>query len=182
MFGWGTVVVVVADGQLLLTRRQDFGVWCLPGGAIEPDEFVADAAVREAREETGLEVELTALLGIYFRPTTLSGATGHVVAFTARHVGGSLQPQPSEVLEARFFDFDQLPTPLVRLNLRIIDDAASRVGGSALWLQDMAWPFGPSVQGRQALYDLRDRSGLTPPDFYARYLDDLGPAGERRIV
>ena len=65
-----TVDVVIPDGQgkVLLIRRGHApyeGMWCFPGGMVDPGETVADAAVREVREETGLEVELDHVLGIY---------------------------------------------------------------------------------------------------------------------
>jgi ADP-ribose pyrophosphatase YjhB (NUDIX family) len=51
-----------------MIRRTDNGNWALTGGAIEMTESAADAAVRETREETGIQVEVTGLLGIYTDP------------------------------------------------------------------------------------------------------------------
>jgi len=56
---FGVTVVVIRDGQVLLQLRADFRVWNLPGGFVESGESLADAAVREVREETGLAVRLT---------------------------------------------------------------------------------------------------------------------------
>jgi 8-oxo-dGTP pyrophosphatase MutT (NUDIX family) len=99
-------LVAREDGAVLLIRRTDNGNWALPGGAIEMNESVADAAVRETFEETGIQVEVTGLLGIYSDP-------GHVIHFTsndevrrefsvvltARPVGGepTLSTESSEV-------------------------------------------------------------------------------------
>jgi 8-oxo-dGTP pyrophosphatase MutT (NUDIX family) len=99
-------VVAREDGAVLLIRRTDNGNWALPGGAIEMNESVADAAVRETFEETGIRVEVTGLLGVYSDP-------GHVIHFTsndevrrefsvvltARPVGGepTLSTESSEV-------------------------------------------------------------------------------------
>jgi hypothetical protein len=58
----GATVAILRDGKLLLTRREDFEVWCLPGGCVDEDESLADAARREAEEETGLKVRLTRLV------------------------------------------------------------------------------------------------------------------------
>ena len=63
----GAIVAIIQDGKILLTKRQDFEVWCLPGGHVDPWESVADAAKRESVEETGLEVELTRFIGVYSR-------------------------------------------------------------------------------------------------------------------
>ncbi|HET6187110.1 MAG TPA: NUDIX domain-containing protein [Trebonia sp.] len=71
------VAIVVNDaGEILLIRRTDNGNWALPGGAIEMTESVADAAVRETLEETGIQVEVTGLFGVYSDP-------GHVIHFTS---------------------------------------------------------------------------------------------------
>ena len=61
----GVNIAIIPDDKILLTERTDFEVWCLPGGEVEPGESLAQAALRETREETGLEVELTRLVGVY---------------------------------------------------------------------------------------------------------------------
>lgn len=70
------VVAAVRDpaGRLLLTRRADNGLIVLPGGRIELGETIAQAAVREVHEETGVEIEVTGVAGIYTDP-------GHVIAY-----------------------------------------------------------------------------------------------------
>jgi 8-oxo-dGTP pyrophosphatase MutT (NUDIX family) len=96
------VALVVSDaGDVLLIRRTDNGNWALPGGAIEMTESVADAAVRETLEETGIHVEVTGLLGIYSDPGHVIHFTSNdevrrefSVALTARPVGGELTPSP----------------------------------------------------------------------------------------
>jgi 8-oxo-dGTP pyrophosphatase MutT (NUDIX family) len=55
-------------GQILLVKHADTGLWVAPGGAIEPGETPADAAVREMWEETGLLVRLVRILGVYVGP------------------------------------------------------------------------------------------------------------------
>jgi len=62
------VIIEDARGWILLEKRSDNGMWGPPGGGIEPGESVAQAAVREVREETGLTVEVTRLLGVYSEP------------------------------------------------------------------------------------------------------------------
>ena len=174
----GCLVAVLDGDRVLLTKRQDFEVWCLPGGEVDPGEFVADAAIREAHEETGITVELIRQVGIYFRPKW----NNHVVVFAARAVEGTPVPRPAEVLETRYFDAHALPTDLVWWNRQPILDAIAGVGGSSVWHQDDVWPFGPDVQNRQAVYALRDQSGLSRAEFYARHLANPGPAGERRVI
>lgn len=89
---------VVADqqGRVLLVCRADSGNWALPGGAMNLGESVVDCAVREVREETGLVVEITGMVGIYTDPRhVIAYADGEVrqqfnVCLTARVLGGAL--------------------------------------------------------------------------------------------
>jgi len=57
--------------RILLTQREDNGRWCLPGGGMDPGESAAEACVREVLEETGLEVRVTKLVGVYTTPDIL---------------------------------------------------------------------------------------------------------------
>jgi 8-oxo-dGTP pyrophosphatase MutT (NUDIX family) len=67
MPGLAVIVAVIDDGKVLLTKREDFEVWCLPGGGVEDGESMAEAAIRETWEEAGIQVELTRLVGVYSR-------------------------------------------------------------------------------------------------------------------
>jgi ADP-ribose pyrophosphatase YjhB (NUDIX family) len=107
------------QGRILLLRRSD-GLWSVPGGGLEPGERLDQAVVREVREETGLEVEPTALIGVYSDPDySFAYPNGHqvqpIIAFFECHVvGGALQPDGDEILEARYFGpQDELP-PLLK--------------------------------------------------------------------
>ncbi|GAA4213843.1 NUDIX hydrolase [Actinocatenispora rupis] len=81
------------DGRLLLTRRADNGRWCLPGGAADVGESPSAAAVREVREETGLHVTATHLLGVYdsrLQPGPVRGWHAYTLVFGCRPDGGAL--------------------------------------------------------------------------------------------
>lgn len=122
-----SAVVTDGDGRVLLQRRRDNGLWALPGGALDMDESLPGAAVREVREETGLDVEITGLVGTYTDPRhIIAYSDGEVrrqfnVCFTAQVVGGSLAVS-EESTEVRFVpvgELDVLPAhPTQRLRLR----------------------------------------------------------------
>jgi len=85
-------VLVERDGEVLLVRRalgQRQGFWSFPAGFVEFGEDPAEAAVRECREETGLEVEITGLLDV-IGPEP-GGAASIVIVYRARPVGGKLR-------------------------------------------------------------------------------------------
>ena len=69
--GASALVFDEAREKILLTRRADNGRWCLPGGEMDPGESAAEACAREVLEETGLEVEVTKLVGVYTTPDLL---------------------------------------------------------------------------------------------------------------
>jgi ADP-ribose pyrophosphatase YjhB (NUDIX family) len=122
----GSALVVDQTGRVLLQRRTDSGNWSLPGGVMKLGETLGEAVVRETAEETGLEIELTGVLGIYTDPRhVIAYADGEVrqefvVAFTARAVGGELAVS-DESTDVRFVaaeELDQIPVhESVRLRL-----------------------------------------------------------------
>ncbi|NNM45024.1 NUDIX hydrolase [Knoellia koreensis] len=105
------------SGRVLLQRRGDAEqTWGLPGGAMELGETLEQTAVRETREETGLDVRPQELLGVYTGPlhTYANGdvVQSVVVMLIATQVGGSLSVDGSETVQLDWFDLDELPSPL----------------------------------------------------------------------
>lgn len=95
------VVVTDESDRILLIKRSDNDNWAVPGGAIDLGESVAQAAVRETKEETGIDCEITGLVGIYSDPKhlLLYTSNGEVrqefsIVLTGRVVGG--EPTPSD--------------------------------------------------------------------------------------
>ncbi len=87
------VVVVFEDGSIVLVKRKNppfKGCWALPGGFVEYGETVEEAAVREVKEETGLDIKLTKLIGVFSDPNR--DPRGHVVsiAYIGKPIGGQL--------------------------------------------------------------------------------------------
>ena len=101
------ILVIYQDGRVLMVRRAlepGRWRWSLPGGYVDQGEVVERAAEREALEETGLDVKITGLVGLF-------SELGHpvvVAAFGSQMTGGELASGP-EVLDVHFFPLDNLP-------------------------------------------------------------------------
>jgi ADP-ribose pyrophosphatase YjhB (NUDIX family) len=122
-----SAIVVDEAGRILLIRRSDNALWSIPGGAMEVGERIADAAIREVREETGLEVVPEAIVGIYSDPWhVVEYADGEVrqqfsICFACRRVGGELTTS-DESTEVGFFapaEIEAMPMhESIRLRIR----------------------------------------------------------------
>lgn len=117
-----TVDIVIEVGERIVLVRRKFPPpgWAIPGGFIDTGERAEEAAIREAHEETGLSVRLTALLGVYSDPArdprrpTLS--TVYVAVAEGSPVAGD------DAAEARLFGEDDLPAPLAFDHSAILAD------------------------------------------------------------
>ncbi len=124
----GGLLILNRNGDILLERRSDNGLWGLPGGRVEPGESLLQTALREAKEETGLTIVVTRLLGVY------SGPEDRIVSYPdnvvqlidilleASIVSGNLVCS-GESIELRFFPVGGFPpeteiVPPARLPLR----------------------------------------------------------------
>jgi 8-oxo-dGTP diphosphatase len=111
----GGALVADDEGRLLLVRRAHDpydGRWDIPGGFCGLRELPEDAAVREVREETGLDVDTTGLVGIWIDDYGDTGEVTLNVYFHARVVGGDPRPDLEEVAELGWFAPDELPAEL----------------------------------------------------------------------
>jgi 8-oxo-dGTP pyrophosphatase MutT (NUDIX family) len=175
----GVNTAVFHEGKVLLTKRDDFRIWCLPGGKVEDGETVPQGALRETFEETGLRVKLTGVIGIYSIPLT-STWVNLIISFKAEVIGGELNPQPGEVVDLRWFGRDEVPQELLWGQRQRILDAFDCERGGVAWKQSV--PF-HKVTGRAELYRMKDESGLNPAAFYAQqfgfedHRDDLSELG-----
>lgn len=105
-------VLIVKDDKILLQRRSDNNKWGLVGGLLELEETYAEAAIRECKEETGLDVELDYLLGVFHNYDMVwgNGDQAHTIGpiFKAHITGGDLRID-EESFELKFFAYDELP-------------------------------------------------------------------------
>ena len=111
----GVGAIIIEPPRVLLVKRAHppiQGQWSIPGGVLEVGEMVRDAAIREAREETGLVVEPGVLLGVFDRVLRDSEQRVQyhyvLIDFLCRRVGGELRAA-SDAEEVRWFTLDELP-------------------------------------------------------------------------
>ncbi len=122
--------LIIRNGRILFQRRTDNGRWGLIGGLVEMNETYSQAALREIREETGLEVELESFLGIFHNHNMVwsNGDAAHVISamFTARIVSG--EPRiDEESYELRFFGKEELPDVMDIANLPVPHEIKARL-------------------------------------------------------
>ncbi|MGW7516255.1 NUDIX domain-containing protein [Streptomyces sp. NPDC054796] len=109
-----SVFVRDEDGRLLMLRRVDNDLWTIPTGGVKKGETVGQAGVRECREETGLDVEVVGLVGVFSTPdhVIVYMHGDHVdevrqpinICLRARLLGGEVRPQLDEAAEVRWID------------------------------------------------------------------------------
>lgn len=161
-------VAVIQDGKILLTKRNDFHVWCLPSGGVEQGESVAEAAIRETKEETGIDIKLTRLVGMYSRLGGIPAVSAHAALFEARPIGGEIKIQPGETLEVRYFSLEEIPAEMFFGHRKRIEDSFTRVYGVTV-RQQTRFTAGPSLPYQELLESIRE-SGMRPQEFYMERL------------
>lgn len=107
-----TVVLNEDRSSVLLLLREDCRLWTLPGGRLEYEETLEQAAVRETLEETGYHIAIENQVGEYHRPTMPGGGDTKYV-FLAHVIGGVPLERGPETLRVGWFPLHTLPTPLV---------------------------------------------------------------------
>jgi ADP-ribose pyrophosphatase YjhB (NUDIX family) len=118
--------------KVLLTRRMDNGLWCLPGGHMEPGESIEECCVREVLEETGLQVRVRHLTGVYSNPHQLvvypNGEQAHFVVlnFEAEIVAGELRLS-DETSETGYFSLSEIES--IPMHDRHADRVADALSG-----------------------------------------------------
>ncbi len=132
-----TAIVLNEAGELLMVHKTDNNLWALPGGGMDPGESISQTVVRETKEETGMDVEVTGVVGIYTNP-------GHVIAyddgevrqqmsicFTTNLLGGEIATS-SETSEVEFVPVDRLGELTINPSMRLRIDH---------WLEQREKPY-----------------------------------------
>ncbi len=117
-FRVGVSAVIFNEGRVLLAHRRDIDWWNLPGGGMEAGETVDEALKREVLEETGLEVEIERLVGVYSKPLKQEV----MLTFRCRIVGGTLGAT-EESRACCYFPPDALPPNTLPKHRQRVEDA-----------------------------------------------------------
>lgn len=119
-------IIFDEQNRLLLQKRSDCEKWGFLGGMVEFGESVGEAAVREVKEESGLDVEITSLYGVYSKYfaeyTNGDKAQPIVHLFNAKIIGGERIEQNDETLELKFFDLNDIPPLFCKQHQDALDD------------------------------------------------------------
>ena len=118
------------NGEVLLQKRADCNKWGFPGGAIELGETPEMAAKREVKEETGLDVEVGNLIGIYTDSDVVypNGDKAHsiCICYEMKIIGGELVCDKGETLELKFFSLDDVPELFCKQHEELLRDVKKR--------------------------------------------------------
>ena len=120
------VIVRMFDQKILLIKRKNEpykGYWALPGGFVEENERVEDAAVREVKEETGIDIVLQGIVGVYSEPGRDS--RGHVISICySAYADNRLKPvADTDAAEIGVFEYDKIPLKLAFDHRKMLEDA-----------------------------------------------------------
>jgi 8-oxo-dGTP pyrophosphatase MutT (NUDIX family) len=126
--GSSAIVLDEAGNKILLTRRTDNGRWCLPGGAMDAGESLEECCVREVWEETGLQVRIVRLIGIYSTPHRITyyedGNRWQIVTanFLAEIISGTLGVSDETTAAGFFSSADMAELDIIEPHIERIED------------------------------------------------------------
>lgn len=125
-----TVAIQDAHGRILLIHKVDNDLWALPGGGHDPGESITETAIREVKEETGIDIEVTGLVGTYTNPShRMAYPDGEVrqqfsLCFHGRWVDGQPRQDDIETKAARWVDPGELDKLTIHPSMRLRIDHA----------------------------------------------------------
>ncbi len=154
----GVGVLVEMEGGVVLIRRghePKKGQWALPAGFIEADESIEEAAIRECKEETNLDVDLVEMFHVDSFPTDPTPQSGIIIFYRARPVSGDLHPG-DDAIETRIFAPDHLPVEVAfRTHRAALARWAGLNGAVAAFTapKDEVYPLAPDLLIRRSRAD-----------------------------
>ena len=121
------VIITNDRGEILLQKRSDKEhIWGLPGGALEIGESIEEAAIRELKEETGLDIQVDYLIGVYSKYFTEypngDKAQSICYLFKGNVVNGVLSCDNKETFDLRFFSTNNIPKVFLQQHADMIND------------------------------------------------------------
>jgi len=128
----GSRALCIRNGEVCLVRLTYYKGWFLPGGGVDRGETFYDAAIREAREECGLELKNPELFGLYLNRH--EGKIDHVAVYLSETpLGEPFVADTLEIAEARFFPIQRLPEGLWPGHRRRIQEYSGQLAKSPIW-------------------------------------------------
>lgn len=118
LFRVSASALIFEEGRILLAHRRDIDWWNLPGGGMEAGETLEEAVIREVYEETGLQVEVEQLVGVYSKPQKQEV----VLTFRCKKTGGTLHAT-EESRACRYFAPEELPANTLPKHRQRVEDA-----------------------------------------------------------
>ena len=120
-------IIANDKGEILLQKRSDKeDVWGLPGGAVEVGESIKETAIRELKEETGLDIQVDYLIGVYSKYFTEypngDKAQSICYLFKGNVVNGVLSCDNAETFDLRFFDRNRIPKLFLQQHTDMLND------------------------------------------------------------
>lgn len=134
----GTVAVILDEtrSNVLLHLRDDQPMWSMPGGPPDFGESFSTCITRETKEETGLNIEIVRLIGVYSDPefwifSYPDGNRAHAfaAAFECTVLSGELRPNMTDSLEVKWFPVDDLPDNVMPMHPKVIADCIKGAEG-----------------------------------------------------
>lgn len=131
------IAIIIFNEKVLLVKRRDVPVWVLPGGGIDDGESPEHACIREAKEETGLDVDIVRKVGTWL-PINKLGSPAYVFECKAPSVPNTLEPQ-EESEEVAFFALDALPKEFFFLHRTWLETALQNKPSRIYLMQDLTY-------------------------------------------
>jgi ADP-ribose pyrophosphatase YjhB (NUDIX family)/GNAT superfamily N-acetyltransferase len=151
----GVGILVEMEGGVVLIKRGHHpkkGFWALPAGFIEADESIEDAAIRECKEETNLDIELIEMFHVDSFPTDPTPQSGIIIFYRAQPIRGRLQPG-DDAVETKIFPPDSLPLEVAFRTHRVALARWAGLNGAVATFhapKDEAYPIAPDLLIRRS--------------------------------
>ncbi len=166
-------VAIIDNGRVLLVKELPFRCWRLPGGPVPDGLSLSEAVVRHAKEQTGLDIRLGRLIGLYSRPQWRAG--GDTTCIVLGLTVGGRRELNARVDRVRYFFPNALPDNLLPWYRQRIEDVFSGQQRGIIVDEEVVWPFS-AADPEQVLASLAEEGYAGPEAALAEALRRLGVA------